>query len=281
MSKIYLDKTLYCNGVIEIKGDFIYDEKKKVYTKDVNDSNSSEPDWLKYSQIEISISHENKNGLYKEYYKSGRLRRVVHFIMTYSQNDLYAHGSELIYYEDKDSEGKNTYTLLEENEYNNMQSIGISKRYSIDGVLIGEHFYDEVISFRDGICGMKYKEYHNSNGALALINEKTWGKSYYENGNLKADWENKDYRNDGGYKEYHENGLLKMEVHYKNGTRYGIMNKYFPDGNQKEIWTYNEKGERISIKKYYNNGILKSDWIYGNGELIKKIEYDKNGKEKV
>ena len=68
-----------------------------------------------------------------------------------------------------------------------------------------------------------------------------------------------------------------MNVNYKSGVRYGIMNKYYPDGEQKEKWNYTDDGQRIFVNKYYNNGRLKSEWNYKNGELIQKIEYDKNG----
>ena len=71
-----------------------------------------------------------------------------------------------------------------------------------------------------------------------------------------------------------------MEVNYKNGIRYGIMNKYLPDGKQKEKWSYTNDGKRIFVNKYFNNGRIKSEWNYENGELIQKIEFDKNGNKK-
>lgn len=277
---VYFDKSLYCNGVVELKGEFIYDSEKNVYVQKVEHKIHNELAWLNYAIVEIEISNDNKKGVYKEYYKSGKLRRLVPFIIGDSPDDLYAHGIEIIYYEDKDSNGNDTYTILEENEYKNMDRIGIWKKYSIDGGLLSEHYYDDVIDLGDGFYGLKYKEYHNSNGALALSNEKNWGKAYYENGDIKAEWQNVNFRNDGHYIEYHENGIVKMEVHYKSGTRFGIMNKYYPDGKQKEKWSYTDEGKRVFVNKYYNNGKIKSEWIYKDGGLENKIEYDNKGNKK-
>ena len=278
-SKVQLNKTLYCNDVIELQGEFIFDNERDIYIQKVK-QNYDGPAWMKFDKIEIKFPNNDNDGVYKEYYKSGKLRRQIPFICGDNDDDFYAHGIETLYYEDKDSEGNDTYTILEENEFRNMEKVGISKKYSIDGGLLSEQFNDEIIDLEDGFYGMKYKEYHNSNGALALIEEKDWGKAYYENGELKAEWTNINYRKDGQYREYHENGELKMEVNYKNGIRYGIMNKYLPDGKQKEKWSYTNDGKRIFVNKYFNNGRIKSEWNYENGELIQKIEFDKNGNKK-
>ena len=188
-SKVQLNKTLYCNDVIELQGEFIFDNERDIYIQKVK-QNYDGPAWMKFDKIEIKFPNNDNDGVYKEYYKSGKLRRQIPFICGDNDDDFYAHGIETLYYEDKDSEGNDTYTILEENEFRNMEKVGISKKYSIDGGLLSEQFNDEIIDLEDGFYGMKYKEYHNSNGALALIEEKDWGKAYYENGELKAEWTN-------------------------------------------------------------------------------------------
>ena len=262
-----------------IKWGVYFDQERNIYSQKV-EQNSDGPDWIKYETIEVIFSDNNKKGVYREYYKSGKLRHQIPFIIGDTVDELLVHGIETLYYEDKDSYGNDTYTILEENEYSNMQRVGVWKKYSIDGGLLSEHFYDETIDLGNGFYGLKYKEYHNSNGELAYIEERYWGKSFYENGKLKAEWPNIDYQKDGKYREYYEDGELKMEVNYKNGIRYGIMNKYYPNGKQKEKWNYTDDGKRIFIYKYYNKGQIKSEWLYRNGELFQKIEYDTNGNKK-
>lgn len=274
-SVLQLNKTLYSQDLIELKGEFIFDREKNIYYKKVKQK-SDITNWMNYDKIEV-IFFNNNNGIYREYYKSGKLRRQIPFIISENIDVLYAHGIETLYYEDKDSEGNNTYTILEENEYSNMEKVGIWKKYSIDGGLLSEHFFNDILELEDGYYGIKYKEYHSTNGTLAYIEEKDGGKSFYINGNLRAEWTNINYWKDGQYREFYENGKLKMNVNYKNGVRYGIMNKYYPDGEQKEKWSYTDDGQRIFVNKYYINGRLKSEWNYKNGELIQKIEYDKNG----
>lgn len=276
----YNEVFIYGADNAELNGKFVYDPIKKVFFQLNRKKFPFQAEWTNFARIEIEFIKNFTEGIYREFYKSKRLRREVPFIISDSGRSYTANGVEKIFYEDLDSYGKKTYTILHENEYKNGIRVGIWKTYSIDGGLLKEDFYDEEIITVNGFLGHKYKEYHNIIGTLALIEEKSFGKAYYKNGNIKAEWENKNFEKNGQYREFHENGELKMEVKYNNGTRYGIMNKYYPDKKLKEIWNYNEKGERIFVKKYYNDGQLKTEWIYENGVQIQNNEFDKYGKKK-
>ena len=117
-------------------------------------------------------------------------------------------------------------------------------------------------------------------GKTWIENNKVWGKEYYEDGSLKAEWCNKDYMKCGDYIKYYRNGNIEMKCKYLDEVnRDGLMYKYFDDGKPKELWSYN-KGLRIFIKKYYSNGKIKKEWIYENGKEKEIIEYDKNGNRK-
>ncbi len=119
------------------------------------------------------------------------------------------------------------------------------------------------------------------NGKTWVENYKDGGKEFYENGMLKAEWNNKDYMKCGEYIKYHRNGNIEMKCKYLDDVnRDGLMYKYFDDGTLKELWGY-DKGVRIFIKKYYPSGVMKKEWIYENGQEKEVIEYDKNGNKKM
>ena len=271
-----IEMTIYCNFMIELNDEFKFDSAHNIFFKDVHLDSDNDPDWLKYNKIEIEFIDKNKSGYYREFYASGKLRRELPFISLGEENIYYAEGVEKIFYEDLDSEGNETYTISEENEYKQGERSGVWKTYSIDGGLMKEDYFNNIIDAKNGFYGIKQIEYFPSSKKLAFINEKDYGKAYYENGSIKAEWKNKNYFKDGNYVEYHENGKLKMKVTYINGERDGIMSKFYEDGKLKEEWKYSN-GIRIYVNKFYTNGIIKSEWLYNNGELARKNEFDKSG----
>ncbi len=275
-----LDIIIYCDLPIELNDEFEFYASRNLYIKDNITHSENVVDWLKYSRIEIEFINEGNRGYYREYYKSGKLRRAFSFISLGENNEYYVDGKERLFYEGFDGEGNLTYTIISENEYHQGEKVGIRKSYSINGGLLKEEFIEEFKDSENGSFGMKVIEYHPSSNTVASINDKEFGKSYYEGGSLKAEWKNKNYINDGDYLEYHENGKIKMSVSYIDGERNGLMLKYYESGVIKEEWKYS-MGKRIYVKKYYPNKIPKSEWQYANGQLISKKEFDKNGNLKL
>lgn len=267
---------IICSRLIELHGEFYYDPILDIYFQHPNIDFNNKPNWLHYKKIELKLSKDFKEGIYREYYSSGNLRREVPFISVENSEDFFANGVEKLFYEDLDSVGNETYTILEKNEYKCGERVGVWKTYSIDGGLMKEDYFDDKMNLNKGFYGIKQIEYYPSSGKLAFINEKDFGKSFYEDGSLKAVWKNKNYSKNGEYLEYHEDGKLKTQVEYIDGERDGLMAKYYEDGSLKEEWKYS-KGIRIFVKKFYLDGKLKSEWLYNKGELIQKNEYDKNG----
>jgi len=271
---------IICSHLIELNGEFNYDPILDVYFQYPKIDFNNQPKWLHYKTIELKLTKDFKEGIYREYYGSGNLRREVPFASVENSEDYFANGVEKLFYEDFDSNGEKTYTILEENEYKFGERVGVWKTYSIDGGLIKEDYFEDLIDLKNGFYGIKQIEYFPSSNKLASINYKDFGKSFYEDGSLKEEWKNSNYIKNGDYIEYHENGKIKMQVVYIDGEREGLMSKYSEDGLLKEEWKYS-KGKRIYVNKFYSNGILKSEWLYKNGELIQKNEYDKNGNLKT
>jgi|ERR1035437_823614 antitoxin component YwqK of YwqJK toxin-antitoxin module len=278
-----LNCKLYCDDLVKLEGDFIYDENSKSFTQ----LNKSEPNphtapHCHYNKISIEFSKEYDSGYYREYYLSNKLKREVPFIKDIEGQVLYAEGIERIYYEDLDSNGKDTYTLLEEIPFKKSNRCGISTTYSIDGGVLEKKDWDSMTSTESSLFyGTDRKEYYPETGSLKLEEYNEWGKEYYPNLSLKAEWKNKSYMKCGEYKEYHENGNVKMTVNYVLidgiGTRDGLMYKYFDDGKVAELWSYN-KGKRIFVKKYFYSGALKTEWLYDSeGNEVSKTYFNVDG----
>jgi antitoxin component YwqK of YwqJK toxin-antitoxin module len=118
----------------------------------------------------------------------------------------------------------------------------------------------------------------NSKAEYEIENHKDWGKEYYLNGNIKAEWENQNYLKVGKYISYYRSGKIDTTSTYFDGVnRDGFVNKYFESGGLKELWSY-EKGKRIFVKKYFESGELKTEWLYDkDGNEISKKYYNKQG----
>lgn len=269
-----LESSFYSDVEIEISGVFIFDDQKNVYRKKNSSNKDQRPAWLNFDLIELEFNEAKTRIIYREYYSSGNLRREIPFSKNGVNGNFYIDGKILLFYEDKDSNDVDTYTILEEKEYDKAIRKGIWKTYSIDGGILSETFYDNIIDPNHLNKVLKWKEYHNSNGQLALTNERDFGKSYYDNGNLKAEWTNNDFKYHGEYREYYEDGVIKITVNYIDGSRDGIMYKYFQNQKLKEQWEYS-LGVRNYIKKFYSDGSLKTEIKYKNGIEISKIEFSK------
>jgi len=270
---ITLFKEIYIAGIGFLSGKFTHDESKNSYYQ-INDSiEQSLAPWAQHFKVEINFPRRFKSGVYREFYKSGKIKREVDFKLGEDLGKFFANGLERVFYEGPDSQGNETYTILEETKYKNGEPVGIKQRYSTDGGVMEEQVMEES-------HGSERKEYFPETGKLRLEEHENWGKEYYESGKLKAEWKNKDYFKVGKYTRYYESGKIEMTATYIDGVnRDGIVNKYFEDGTTKEVWSY-DKGVRIFIKKYYHNGKMKKEWIYENGQEKEVIEYDKNGNKK-
>lgn len=93
-------------------------------------------------------------------------------------------------------------------------------------------------------------------------------KGYYENGNLKL----KRKLEGGFYKEYKENGLLKIEANYVKSDLYGFWKLYHDNGNVAWEVNYLNGYRNGSYKQFYENGQLKLEGV--------NIKDKKNGEEK-
>ena len=96
--------------------------------------------------------------------------------------------------------------------------------------------------------------------------QKTYTKTYYNNGNLKEEgWTQNNQKTDYWF-FYNENGTKKEEGHF--------------DENQKVKWWifYNTKGEVIKKSAFENNKLNGYTIIYDKSKIIRAEKYSMNKK---
>lgn len=84
------------------------------------------------------------------------------------------------------------------------------------------------------------------------------------------------------FKEYFENGHLKITGYYLNGENpFGTWTYYYDNSKTEYILNYDNGKIDGSYKYFHNNGQLWTEKIYKDGLLIKVVSnYDKNGRKK-
>jgi antitoxin component YwqK of YwqJK toxin-antitoxin module len=225
----------------------------------------------------ILFEKNYSNGVYKEYYPSGKLILEIPFIKL--EDSFHPHGVVKRYYEGEDDiTQSDVYVLIEETNFLNGTRIGLQKTYYTNGQLQSETMYESSDEVDHHVNSTKfYKTYYVTNGNLSEEAYPNWGKKYYESGKLLAEWKSNNYFKIGDYIEKYPDGLIKLKVNYVDGDRDGLMYKYSNDGKILELWKY-EKGKRNFVKKYFENGMLKTEWLYDTkGKEISKHYYDEKG----
>jgi antitoxin component YwqK of YwqJK toxin-antitoxin module len=206
--------------------------------------------------LSIFSQTKHENGPYKEYYDNGILKKEGLY-----KNDIKI-GVWKNYYDT--GQLKKIYTFS-----NDGQSSGIEENYSKNGNLISE-------------------TKPSKNGGLIY-------KRFYDNGNLLLAYnlipsENKKYFiKNGGYKEYYEDGALKIEGLYTDNELTFVWKQYYITGEKEWEVGYLNGYKQGTYKQFYKNGNLKVDGFHdldlksgdekrydSIGNLINTLKY-KNG----
>lgn len=124
---------------------------------------------------------------------------------------------------------------------------------------------------------LKSESEKNDNGKLEGIY-----REYFENGQLKLECSYKNGELDGISKEYYKNNKLSCEYHFKDGKLDGLCKEYYESGKIKEEYYCKDGKFEGTYKKYYTNGKEKSEYNYKNGQLEGTAkEYRINGDVEV
>ena len=78
----------------------------------------------------------------------------------------------------------------------------------------------------------------------------------------------------GPYKEFHENGALKLIGQYKNYERIGDWKEYYDSGEIYRTYSYTDGKIDDMKKRFYKDGTLQSEVKKVNGKLYHRNYYD-------
>lgn len=246
---------------------------------------------IRYWYSDISRVYEYKNGLLDGdviwFYEPNKLREV----------SKYKNGIIL------SSIGYHQNGQIETEQQFDEKGLATGKQlvYDKEGNIVGERNYRNglyngtvmnitdnkktVENYKDGVIDGKYAEYY--------ANQKIKEEGVYL----------PEYKKDGVWKYWGENGNILEEKKYKKGKLEGEVITYYPSGVKQSVAQYadnklngkrteydenaNVMNESIYVEgrldgysKSYNNGVLWRDCIYKEDELISEKEY-KNGKLNV
>ncbi len=189
---------------------------------------------------------KHKDGPYKEYYKDGQLKKEGFY-----KNDKKI-GVWKDYYENGQVEYVNNYS-------NAGKRLGTGESYSEKGILISETKQPQ-----NGM--LLVKKYYDSGKFLAVYN-------------IVPQQNNERFVKSGNYKEYYEDGTLKVESIYKNNELSGVWKQFFETGEIEWEVEYVNDFKQGFYKQYYKNGKIQVEG--SNNKNLKEggeNRYDSDGK---
>lgn len=203
--------------------------------------------------IEVGEKLDDKrNGEWIKYYKNG----TVEIICNYKAGLLT--GDYKLFYKNGNTKQQGIY----ENEIH----IGIWEHFRENGSL------EFKANFGVGNVKFEIKNY-NEKEELVLIfsevdGEKSIGKYFYKNGQIKLIGNLISGVQVDEWKEYYECGQLKQIGNYIDGSEDGIWEIYHKNGKLKDIGKYVLGVPEGEWKEYYENGEPYRIKLWKNGELI-------------
>ena len=165
-------------------------------------------------------------------------------------------------YEEKDlfnSINKEFGTDFKQNDY--IKSVPIEQLEKIDNLVYYQNkLYSGFITYETfDKFPKKIMEYKNGIEGGKF-------KEFYENGQIKLDSNIINGQPHGENKEYYENGELMMEGSFKEGKNEGLWKGYYENGKKKIEEEYKDGINHGIYKKYYENGKLYQETTFNDGE---------------
>lgn len=210
---------------------------------------------------------------------------------------------------------KNGNIMKKENYVNDLLD-GLYQKYNSRGIMIYSFTYKNGIqhgpflewystgeinsegTYENGFLFGRYTSYYsledlrenNRNTTWCSINFNKFGvidgvvKKYGENGILTLEVEYKNGEKNGYLKKYNRrNGCLIKENYYKNGLLHGEYKEYIANNNLALLeCNYKDGKLHSTFKKYYITGEINIETTYNNGYIDGKyIVYDEFGSVKI
>ncbi len=176
------------------------------------------------------LSGDISDGVYKQYYDTGKLRRTFNF----KNGELNGWCKE--YY----ISGK----IEREGFFKANKEVGVSKIYYNTGVIKGESTY--VDGVKDGET-----------------------KLFYKSGNIKAKMNFKNNQPEGLQVMYYESGNIETKVSFEDGVKNGAIKQYYESGKLKMSGMLEDGKLNGTVITYYESGRIKKKVIFVDGRILK------------
>lgn len=229
-----------------------------------------------YRNGELKDTENYKDGLLdgelRTYYKNGHVK-IKQFYVDGSREKQYLkyniQGNIIVdgWYDDDNAVGYwkfyNDLGNLTSNDYYLYDSKkGVQQTFDLEGNLYNEDYYQNNILYKTDFYAkdssvIKTVTYDFGSGTF---------RTYFNNGNLKAECEKVNNQLQGKMTWYHPNGKVDGTCKFVDDEREGEMVVYYDSGKLRYKGVYS-KGLRQGIWKwYYENGQLQTQIIYKDGE---------------
>lgn len=129
------------------------------------------------------------------------------------------------------------------------------KDYSINGTLLAEGVFISIDKYDDSKSILDGQQIR-----------------YYDNGNVKCEFNYHNGKLYGTMKEYNENGELNIITTYENGIKNGEQTYYYNNGNPQKITPYHNDKINGTLQEFNESGIPIYLCEYDNGLEIGKYE---------
>lgn len=167
-----------------------------------------------------SIRYGKRNGEWKDYYESGKLKSTANYFCGIEQGSFF-------YYSEK--------AFISSIDFYTAGDLIMSQEFNENNILDKIIYYDKKF-----IKGERYR-------TTRIV-------EFYENGNYKIETIAEDKEDGYEYetiKEYYSNGFLKTEQVLIDGDKHGICYEYYENGNVKQVGCF-EYDKPVFVQLFYN-----------------------------
>ena len=247
------DSTLYIeyyykNGQMSSNENIINGKENYLHGKYVSYYDSGE------IRKEGSYINNIKDGLWQEYYKSGKILSKINFV---DQNGIY-----YSYYESGE--------ILSEGYFLDNHKNGVwieyfkngNKKIKMDYLNDNLDINSPVISYTE--AGDLFSERYVIMIDNKIINDGLYIE-YYQSGNVHSKGTYSLGHRSGKWLDSYEDGSLYSELNLKNGS--GMYTSYYPSGDVLSLGQYKNHKKNGKWKKFYKNGKLSWEYYYIDDEI--------------
>ena len=275
--------------------EYLYNDEKRLSIITTFDKTSNiivGPTWYinKEGTVETKGTFDekgNRQGEWLWYHSTGELFRTGQYI------DGEFDGVVTDYYKDGGLSASYNFKMGKRNgisEYYKLIGYKYEEQDYIDGLLDGEvrnYYPDGTLEAVSKVKAdqkegpqINYYEDGSIRSKSNYVADKLTGEhvTYFRNGVIDFKEHFNEGKSNGAFISVYKNGKTFLEGQVKNDNKIGVWTTYHRDGTLDKIEEYDLNGKKNGLIKYYAaNGILENEATYKSDELVRYVNYDKDG----